>query len=276
MSSASFRLRCPHRRRTPRVSASCFGSAFALGIVAGAAGLSPGSARGFGDATRVDVRALDYAGGQPAPRPSAPRRLAWELRKRTSVSTRLESSRVRLDEPALFDSPFLYWAGDGAFPPLSEDEVRGLRRFVRYGGALVVDDASPGDGGFLASARRALARAFPETPIGRVARDHVLYRSFYLVPRPVGRVEGPDHLDGIELDGRLAVVLSAHDLGGAWARDNLGGWRHPVDPGGERQREMAIRLGVNLLMYALCLDYKDDQVHVPFILRRRGGRGGLP
>ena len=40
-------------------------------------------------------------------------------------------------------------------------------------------------------------------------------------------------------------------------------------PGGERQRELAFRLGINLAMYALCLDYKTDQVHVPFILRRR-------
>ena len=41
------------------------------------------------------------------------------------------------------------------------------------------------------------------------------------------------------------------------------------DRGGERQREMAFRLGINLAMYALCLDYKADQVHVPFILKKR-------
>jgi len=58
-------------------------------------------------------------------------------------------------------------------------------------------------------------------------------------------------------------------MGGAWARDNFGAWEHEVIPGGESQREMAFRLGINLAMYALCLDYKTDQVHVPFILRRR-------
>ena len=41
------------------------------------------------------------------------------------------------------------------------------------------------------------------------------------------------------------------------------------EPGGERQRELAFRMGVNLVMYSLCLDYKTDQVHVPFIMRRR-------
>ena len=46
-------------------------------------------------------------------------------------------------------------------------------------------------------------------------------------------------------------------------------WEHEVLPGGDEQREKAFRLGVNLAMYATCLDYKTDQVHVPFILRRR-------
>ena len=66
-------------------------------------------------------------------------------------------------------------------------------------------------------------------------------------------------------------MYSRHDLGGAWARDNLGNYLHPTVPGGNTQREMAYRLGVNLVMYALCLDYKDDQVHSPFIMRRRAG-----
>ena len=52
-------------------------------------------------------------------------------------------------------------------------------------------------------------------------------------------------------------------------RDNYGTWEHECYPGGERQRELAFRLGVNLVMYALCLDYKTDQVHVPFIMKRR-------
>jgi len=98
-----------------------------------------------------------------------------------------------------------------------------------------------------------------------------VFRSFYLLDRPMGRVLGPTHLSALMRDERAAVVYSRHDLGGAWARDNLGTWEHAVTPGGEAQREAAIRLGVNLVMYALCLDYKDDQVHAPFIMRRRGG-----
>ena len=97
-------------------------------------------------------------------------------------------------------------------------------------------------------------------------------RSFYLLERPLGRVEGPDYLEAVTHGGRAAVVYSRHDLGGAWDRDNLGNYLHAVEPGGEGQRETAIRLGVNLVLYALCLDYKDDQVHAPFIMRRRAGQ----
>jgi len=76
-------------------------------------------------------------------------------------------------------------------------------------------------------------------------------------------------LEGQAISGRLAVVYSQNDLGGAWARGPLGEWEYDCTPGGEAQREAAMRLGVNVAMYALCTDYKDDAVHLPFILKRR-------
>lgn len=233
--------------------------------------LDPARARALGESSLFDVRTVEYAGGHPRPRESAPRRLAWEVRKRTSIDTRLDPTRVRLDDPSIYETPFLYWTGDAAFDPLSESELAGLHRFLRFGGFVLVDDAAPESDGFDASIRRELARALPEAPLARVPDGHTVYRSFYLLERPEGRVAGPDHLEGIALGDRIALVYSRHDLGGAWARDNLGTWEHTVVPGGDAQRERAIRLGVNLAMYALCLDYKDDQVHAPFIMRRRGG-----
>ena len=109
----------------------------------------------------------------------------------------------------------------------------------------------------------------PSAPLQPVARDHVVHKSFYLVDRQGGRVLVKPWIEGQSLDGRLAVVYSQNDLGGAWARTELGDWEYPCTPGGEPQRETAIRIGVNLAMYALCTDYKDDAVHLPFILRRR-------
>jgi hypothetical protein len=226
-------------------------------------------ARALGETTLFDVRQVVVASAS-RPRESAARRLSWEVRKRTSIETRLRPSEARLDDPSIFETPFLYWAGDAEFDSLSRREITGLRRFVEFGGFVLVDDASPEGTGFDTSVRRALSRAFPDSAPTPISSNHTIYRSFYLLNRPVGRVRGPAELRAISHGGREAVLYSRHDLGGAWARDNLGTWEHAVTPGGEQQRENAIRLGVNIVMYALCLDYKDDQVHAPFIMRRRG------
>ena len=45
---------------------------------------------------------------------------------------------------------------------------------------------------------------------------------------------------------------------------------YPLEPGGPRQREMALRGGVNIVMYTLTGNYKADQVHVPELLERLG------
>ncbi len=71
-------------------------------------------------------------------------------------------------------------------------------------------------------------------------------------------------MTGYTVGNRLGVIVTHHDLGGAWARDNLGNWELAVEPGGDRQREKAFRLGINMVMYALCLDYKDEEPHRRF------------
>ncbi|MDH3483581.1 MAG: DUF4159 domain-containing protein [Myxococcales bacterium] len=201
---------------------------------------------------------------------SVTERLAWEVRKRSSVEPMLEPGRARLGDDSLFRSPFIYWRGTDEIAPFSEESVDALRRYVHRGGFILVDDGSAGSEGFDRAVRRELLRAFPATPLKPIPDDHTIYRSFYLLDRPVGRLAGPEFLEGIKYGDRIAIVYSRHDLGGALQRDKLGAWSQAVVPGGERQRESAIRLAINIVLYALCTDYKDDQVHAPFIMRRRG------
>ena len=78
-------------------------------------------------------------------------------------------------------------------------------------------------------------------------------------------------LPQVEVDGGVATVLiGTNDWAAAWAVDNSGRPLYAVVPEGERQRELAYRFGVNVVMYALTGNYKSDQVHVPFILERLG------
>jgi hypothetical protein len=231
--------------------------------------LGAGAAHGLGPRSKLRLAQLLHAGGNPVPRPTGLRRLAWEVDKRTSIDVALDSVNVRLVDRALFEHPFLYLGGDQPFE-IPGAELERLRSFLLFGGFLLVDsaDARPG-GGFDRSVRKLCSSLFAKQPIARLKQDHVVAKSFYLLERPVGRVASVPYLEGVELDGRLAILYSQNDLAGAWSRDNFGQWEFGVYPGGEQQRELAMRWGINIVMYALCLDYKADQVHIPFILKRR-------
>ncbi|MCK6551993.1 DUF4159 domain-containing protein [Myxococcota bacterium] len=209
-------------------------------------------------------------GGQWNPRPNGLRRLLWEVGQRTSVEVTLEPTVLEATQPQLFRHPFLYWSGSGATASFTEDEVKRLRRHLTYGGTLLVDsaDAEPG-GAFDVSVRRELKRILPRESFTQLPNDHVIYKSFFLVDYQAGRSIRTPYLEVITLEKRVAVIYCQNDLSGAWSRDAFGRWEYEVTPGGERQREMAFRLGINIVMYALCLDYKEDLVHVPFIMKRR-------
>ena len=238
-------------------------------VVAGLMALSPRPARAFGETSAVSVGIVRHS-GLSGTRTSGYKRLSWEVSKRTSIAVVLEPKTVDLTDPDLFLLPLLVLSGDGDFPAFSEAEREALRRHLTFGGMLIVDDESGQPGGpFDRAARRELAVVLPTAKPARIDKTHVLFKSFYLLDKPFGRVEAAPEADGIVLAGRLAVIFSPNDLGGALAKDGFGNWEHEVVPGGDQQRERAFRFGVNIVMYALCLDYKDDQVHVPFIMKRR-------
>jgi hypothetical protein len=252
------------------MSPTCSRRSFLATLAAGLAGAAlPARARDGVASSPIAIGQVQHQ-GRWNPRPSALRRLGWELARRTSIETTPEPVPVQLEAPGLHRHPFLYLAGDGALPPLSEAAGAALRRHLQYGGFLLVDAADGSEGaGFDATVRRELARVLPSAPLAPVPQAHVLYKTFYLVDRQGGRLATRPWLEAQTLDGRLAVVYSQNDLGGAWARSDLGDWEYPCTPGGEAQRETAVRIGVNLAMYALCTDYKDDAVHLPFIMKRR-------
>jgi Domain of unknown function (DUF4159) len=252
----------PHRISRRAFLAGLGGAATALALPRPARAAIP-------DVSKLVIGHVQH-GGSWNPRPSALRRLAWELARRTSIEPATAAKVVRLGDAGLHETPFLYLAGAGGMPPLSEAERAALRRFLQYGGSLLVDAADGSDGdGFDAAVRRELAKVLPSSPLEPVPREHVIHKSFYLLDRQGGRLLVKPWLEAQTVDGRLAVVYSQNDLGGAWARSELGEWEYPCTPGGEAQRETAFRIGVNVAMYALCTDYKDDAVHLPFILRRR-------
>jgi len=217
---------------------------------------------------KVTLAQLKYQGGNWNPRNNALKRLAWEMVKRTSMDMELEPKILSLDDPELAYYPFLYMVGEEDFEDFSDLQIKILRNYLIRGGMLLVDSVADSPR-FDARLRKMLALVLPGAKIGPVSSDHVLYQSFYMVNYPAGRILNKSYMEAMEYDGRLVVLYSHNDMAGAWERDSFGGYLFDVVPGGAGQREMVFRLGANILMYALCQDYKKDQVHIPFILKRR-------
>ena len=213
------------------------------------------------------------------------------LFQRTSVEPG-EPIGVNLETDELSVLPFLYWPVTDTQPRPSAEAYEKLNRYLRAGGLIHFDTRDAGTSGFgsggsNATKLRQLATSLDVPPLEPIPHDHVLTRSFYLLQDFPGRHAGRDvwveaaPADALQAEGMpfrnlndnvTPVVIGGNDWAAAWAMDAQGRPMFPVGRGfsGERQREIAYRFGVNLIMYVLTGNYKSDQVHVPALLDRLG------
>ena len=197
---------------------------------------------------------------------------------------------IETDDISLY--PFLYWPVTETSPPPSDAAAARINDFLRFGGMILFDTRDADLGGTFDAATpsgRALQRiamTLDIPPLEPVPHDHVLTRTFYLLQDFPGRwanstvwVEASPEAQEVEgmpfrnlNDGVTPVVIGGNDWAAAWAVRDNGQPMFPVGRGldGERQRELAMRFGVNLIMYVMTGNYKSDQVHVPALLDRLG------
>ncbi|MBB3065972.1 DUF4159 domain-containing protein [Limibacillus halophilus] len=206
--------------------------------------------------------------------------LTLVLRQRTSI-TAAAPFAVQLGRDELAFFPLLYWPVTREQRPLDATARQAVADYMRNGGTIVFDlqeeRVGRGLGGLLTpgeAALRAITAGLDLPPLAPIDPDHVLTKAFYLLQDFPGRLQGGlpwvENVGEEQNDGVASLIITSGDWAGAWAIDDRGAPILPVTPGGERQREMAYRVGVNLVMYALTGNYKADQVHVPFILERLG------
>ncbi|WP_415404968.1 DUF4159 domain-containing protein [Tateyamaria sp. SN3-11] len=203
----------------------------------------------------------------------------------TPIGVNLET-----DELAFF--PILYWPVTPDQPRPSREAYAKLNDYLRSGGLILFDTRDGDVAGFGASSPNGhklqdLAAPLDVPALEPIPRDHVLTRTFYLLQEFPGRhtdgelwVEaappGAEQVEGMPFrnlnDGVTPVVIGGNDWAAAWAVTPGGQAMLPVGRGfgGERQRELAYRFGVNLVMHVLTGNYKSDQVHVPALLDRLG------
>lgn len=219
------------------------------GLVASArAHAVPPAAGGGRDANlpRLAIARLQYEGGGDwYANPSSLPNLLAAIAVRTQLPVEPTEGRVRLTDPALFSYPFVHATGHGDIE-LTSAEVVALRDYVVRGGFLHVDDNYGLDDSF----RREIAKVFPDRPLVEVPASHPIYHMVYEFPNGLPKVHEHDGEPakgyGIFIGDRLAVFYSvSSDLGNGW--EDIG--THPGDP--PELHERAIRMGVNLFMYAV-------------------------
>ncbi len=196
------------------------------------------------------------------------------------------------DELAFY--PLIYWPIAPGAPHPSEETLKRIDTYMKDGGTVLFDtrdavSAPPGPGGETRSPGmmelRQILSSLDIPELEPVPRDHVLTKTFYLLRDFPGRfntgqlwVEAlPSAEDEERLgrparggDGVSSIIITSNDLAGAWATRADGQPMLPMVDGEPRQRELAFRAGVNIVMYTLTGNYKADQVHVPALLERLG------
>jgi len=239
-----------------------------VGLLLGASG-HVRHAAAFGRREQIGITFLAHGDGAKS-RPRAAEQLMWEVSKRTSIGVREAPRWVKPESPDLLEDPLLIWLGRGEAPAFSEQGRERLNFFLRAGGLLFIDDISPpGDDRFDQSVRQRLREIWPESTLQDVDQEHTIYRSFFLIDQPYGRILRSPQLQHIPFDDLSPILYARNDTFGAFGRAPTGDWILPTVPGGRIQRERAFRFGINLVMYSTCLNYKRDQVHTLTILRRR-------
>jgi hypothetical protein len=200
-----------------------------------------------------------------------------------------EPAGVDITKEEIAFYPVLYWPVPEDAAPLAAAAVAKIDAYMKQGGMIIFDTRDFGKGGMegynLAGGGVALQRLLSALDLPRlepVPENHVLTKSFYLLKRFPGRWDGgelwveasdedPDESErkARRADGVSSILITSNDFASAWALDDRGRPLYPT-VGGENQREMAFRAGVNIVMHALTGNYKADQVHVPALLERLG------
>jgi hypothetical protein len=190
------------------------------------------------------------------------------------------------DELAFY--PLIYWPIVADRPQPSTASVTRIAEYMKQGGSIIFDTRDA-----LSSRRngpptpeslwlRQLLTGVDVPELEPVPKNHVATRTFYILEAFVGRytigetwIEALPPETGDEAnrparagDSVSPLIITSNDLAGAWAADRYGDPIYPLVPGSPRQRELALRGGINLVMYALTGNYKADQVHVPYLLER--------
>ncbi|MBZ8134856.1 DUF4159 domain-containing protein [Afifella sp. IM 167] len=185
----------------------------------------------------------------------------------------------------------IYWPISAEAEPPDAAVMSKVDAYMKNGGTILFDtrdagDPMPSSAVTATPETQALRRLLGEIdvpPLEPVPPDHVLTKAFYLLGQFPGRWDGSElWVEALSDqptesgrparggDGVSPIMITGNDLAAAWAISADNQFLYPTVPADPRQRELAFRAGVNIVMYTLTGNYKADQVHIPALLERLG------
>jgi hypothetical protein len=218
--------------------------------------------RGFLEFYQLQYRSTRAdEGGEPGWNvvPQALPSLVEYAEKKTKLQVSLKGS-VRLDSKELMEIPLIYMMGSISEPVYTKEEVKNLEKYLRGGGFLFVDDGYAARWGpFNQNVRQMLESALGyDAEFEKIPDNHWLYHCWEdFAGPPAGEDEvRPNashpvreryrYLEGIFINGRLAVLLSSKGYCKAW-----GAWhRNPASLGGPLDNERQLQFGLNVIVFA--------------------------
>lgn len=187
---------------------------------------------------------MRYSGGDWYNDPDIIPNLAKSINQRTDIKIGEGEKILSLDDPEVFSYPFLFITGHGKIN-LSEKEREVLRNYLWNGGFVYADD----DYGMNEYFRREISKIFPNHRLILLPKDHEIYHIFYDLPDGLPKIhehyKGPAEGYGLFLNGRLSLFYTYNsNISDGWASPSVHN-----DP--EEIREKALKMGINIYLYAL-------------------------
>ena len=212
--------------------------------------------------------------------------LTNELRARTSYEPG-DPIGLDLNKDDLSLYPLIYWPIYASMPQPNEKVIQKLATFMRFGGTVIFDTRN-GDAysNVIGESQeslwlRLLLQQLDVPVVEQVPRDHVITKTYYLINKIQGSSEPCDSwvektfMDVADeqrnnviqsTDNVSSLIITSCNLASAWSRfSRENNFSSNKDT---HNLELAMRSGINIVMYTLTGNYKSDQVHKRRIIER--------
>ena len=191
------------------------------------------------------IARIQYGGGGDwYSDPSSLPNLLNYLKENTAMINASEEIRIKLTDSNAKQYPYLYLTGHGNIR-FSENETIELRSILNNGGFLHADDNYGMDKSF----RREIKKVFPNKEFIELPHTHPIFSSFFEFENGLPKIHehdnNPPQALAIFENERIVILYTYEsDLGDGWEDA-------AVHNNSEEKRELALKMGVNIIYFAL-------------------------